>query len=142
MHRRILVAALATLALAACGRDAKITEPTAKTRAWIVNAVGVDSTTGATISTDLDDYVPGTMIRVTGSSWAPNDTVHLNMTESPDVHPDVAQDVVADSTGAFSLDFYQVQDVDLGVTFTLTATGQASGSNVTVLRVTSIGFMG
>ena len=37
-------------------------------------------------------------------------------------------DVVADSAGSFSVHFYDVQDIDLRVQFTLTATGQTSGS--------------
>jgi putative Ig domain-containing protein/PKD domain-containing protein len=128
MQRRTLVAAMAAFALVACGRDANITGPAAKARPSIVNAIGVDSTTGATIATNQDDYVPGEFVHLVGSGWTPNETVHLFMTEDPDTHPDVSQDVVADSTGAFSIHFYDVQQYDLGVTFTLTATGLTSGS--------------
>jgi len=88
----------------------------------------MDSTTGATIETDLDDYAPGGFVYLTGRGWAPNESVHFVMTEDPDVHEDVVADVEADSTGAFSLRFYEVQRSDLGVTFTLTATGNTSGS--------------
>jgi hypothetical protein len=91
-------------------------------------SIGIDAASGATIETNQDDYMPGELVRVTGHGWAQNETVHLDMTEDPDTHGDVTQDVQVDSTGAFDLPFYDVQDHDLGVTFTLTATGQTSGS--------------
>ena len=91
-------------------------------------SIGIDPVSGATIETNQDDYAPGELVRVTGRGWAPNEIVHFDMTEDPDTHGDVAQDVQADSAGAFDVPFYDVQDHDLGVTFTLTATGQSSGS--------------
>jgi hypothetical protein len=94
--------------------------------------MGSDPVTGATIETDQDDYLPGEIIHLVGSGWAANETVHLEMTEDPDTHGDVAEDVQADSTGAFNLRFYDVQEHDLGVEFTLTGTGATSGSVVTV----------
>jgi MBG domain (YGX type)/YDG domain len=95
-------------------------------------AMGSDPVTGATIETDQDDYLPGEIIHLVGSGWAANETVHLDMTEDPDTHGDVAQDVQADSAGAFNIRFYDVQEHDLGVQFTLTGTGNTSGSVVTV----------
>ncbi|HTH65805.1 MAG TPA: PxKF domain-containing protein [Gemmatimonadales bacterium] len=94
----------------------------------LMASIGVDPVSGATIETNQDDYLPGELVRVTGSHWAPGETVHLDMTEDPDTHGDVTQDVPADSAGAFSVPFYDVQDHDLGVTFRLTATGGTSGS--------------
>src|SRR5215211_1117372 len=95
-------------------------------------AIGTDAATGATIETNLDDYAPGGAVSLTGRGWAPNETVHLVMTEDPDRHADVVRDVQADNSGGFSLHFYDVQESDIGVRFTLTGTGATSGSNVTV----------
>jgi K319L-like, PKD domain len=130
--KRMIIAGLLAAAFVACGRDSNITAPPiaspAASRPTALAAVGTDTTTGARIETNQDDYVPGEFVHVDGSGWAPNETVHLVMTEDPDTHPDVSQDVVADSTGAFSIHFYDVEENDLGVTFTLTATGETSGS--------------
>lgn len=94
-------------------------------------SVGTDPVSGATIETNQDDYAPGELVRVSGHGWGLGETVHLEMTEDPDTHGDVTQDVQADSTGAFSVPFYDVEEHDLGVTFTLTATGLTSGSSAT-----------
>ena len=123
--------ALAMLVLAACGRDGAVTAPDAPGALPLVpgvHALGVDSTTGASIETNLDDYMPGEVVHVTGRGWAPGETVRMFMTETPDTHDDVTMDVVADGTGAFDVHFYDVQTHDLGVTFTLTATGLTSNS--------------
>jgi hypothetical protein len=96
-------------------------------------SIGMDPVSGATIETDQDDYVPGQLVHVTGHGWGMGETVHLFMTEDPDTHGDVTQDVQADSSGAFGVPFYDVQDHDLGVTFTLTATGQTSGDSATTV---------
>jgi hypothetical protein len=127
MRRRLFATALLALFVTGCG-DRKITEPRGPAKVSVLAAIGTDPGTGATIETDLDDYLPGGAITVRGRGWAPNETVRLSMTESPDTHPDVSTDVQVDSTGAFVLPFYEVQQSDLGVTFTLTATGLASGS--------------
>ena len=122
--------ALAALFLAACGRDGAITEPVEPTTPPPISggilALGVDSTTGASIETNRDDYSPGEVVHVVGRGWAPGETVNLHMTESPDTHADVDTNVVADGSGGFSIHYYDVQTHDLGVTFTLTATGAAS----------------
>jgi hypothetical protein len=123
--------ALAVVVLAACGRDGAITEPTAPNAvpsSGGILAIGVDSVTGATIETNKDDYSPGEVVHLVGRGWAPGETVTLHMTEEPDTHADVDTSVVADASGGFSMHFYDVQTHDLGVTFTLTATGQASHS--------------
>jgi hypothetical protein len=129
--KQLCTSALAILLIAACGRDGAITEPTvpdALRQAPGVEALGVDTTTGATIETNKDDYIPGEVVHVTGKGWAPGETINLSMTEAPDTHDNVSVDVQADSTGAFSLHYYDVQLHDWGVTFTLTATGTTSGS--------------
>ena len=123
--------ALAMLVLAACGRDGAVTAPDAPGALPLVpgvHALGVDSTTGASIETNMDDYMPGEVVHVAGRGWAPGETVRMFMTETPDTHDDVTMDVVADGTGAFDVHFYDVQTHDLGVTFTLRATGLTSNS--------------
>lgn len=130
--KRAFVSALLAAVVAACGDEKPVTAPSAPSKVRVLAAVGMDSTTGATIETDLDDYAPGGFVYLTGRGWAPNETVHFVMTEDPDVHEDVMADVEADSTGAFSLRFYEVQEADLGVAFTLTATGTTSGSAAVV----------
>jgi len=127
--KRLCRAVLAMLVVAACGRDGAITEPTAPIAPPPgLLALGVDSTTGASIETNKDDYVPGEVVHVVGRGWAPGETVRMFMTEDPDTHANVTMDVAADSTGAFSVHYYDVQVHDLGVTFTLTATGLTSNS--------------
>ena len=123
--------ALAMLVIAACGRDGAVTAPDAPGALPPVPgvfALGVDSMTGASIQTNLDDYMPGEVVHVVGRGWAPGETVRMFMTENPDTHDDVTMDVVADGTGAFSVNYYDVQTHDLGVTFTLRATGLTSNS--------------
>ena len=133
--RRAFVSALLAAAVTACGDDGKVTEPTTATKDAAklgpLTAIGTDSVTGATIETNLDDYLPGGTVSLVGRDWAPNETVHLMMSETPDSHPDVSADVQADSTGGFSVEFYVVQESDFGATFTLTATGETSGSSAT-----------
>jgi hypothetical protein len=95
-------------------------------------AIGTDPRTGASLETNQDDYSPGEVVHLIGSGWAPNETIHLFMSEEPDTHGDVSRDVIADSSGRFAIHFYDVQAHDVGVLFTLTGTGETSGSTVTV----------
>ena len=132
--RHMCTMLLLSLLCVACGGDGSISAPEQDRGAQgPMLATGTDPITGATIVTDKDDYAPGEIVHLTGSAWAPGETVHLVMTEMPDTHADVVQDVTADSAGGFSLHFYDVQTHDLGVTFTLTATGGTSGSSATVV---------
>ena len=121
-----------SLALAACSQEpAVVTAPGGPLGPLL--AIGTDPVSGARIETNKDDYAPGEIVHLTGSGWAANETVALFMTEEPNTHPDISSQVVADSAGAFSLHFYDVQEHDLGVTFTLTATGLTSGSTATAV---------
>jgi hypothetical protein len=123
--------ALVALVVAACGGEVGITEPVAPTAPPMsggILALGVDSITGASIETNKDDYSPGEVVHLVGRGWAAGETVNLHMTEAPNTHADVDTNVVADASGGFDIHFYDVQPHDFGVTFTLTATGQTSGS--------------
>lgn len=129
-------AALMVLALA-CG-DGDLTAPPDVSTPRVPQAsgdalaIGTDATTGATLETDKDDYAPGEVVHLRGSGWAAGESINLHMTESPDTHGDVDTTVVADTQGAFDIHFYDVQQHDLGVTFTLVGTGATSRSSVTV----------
>jgi hypothetical protein len=130
MRHRTLASVLLAAFVAACGGDGKVTAPE-RPRIAVSASIGTDPVTGATIETNQDDYMPGEIVHVDGRGWAPNETVNLFMSEDPDTHEDVSLDVQADSTGAFSVHFYDVQEYDVGVTFTMTATGSTSGSKAT-----------
>jgi hypothetical protein len=123
----------AMLLVTSCGNEPATLSESGRPVTGPSFALGIDPVSGATIETNQDDYFPGELVHVVGHGWAANETVHLAMTEEPDTHDDVAQDVVADSAGDFSIHFYDVQEYDLGVTFTLTATGQTSGSRATAV---------
>ncbi|HZY10938.1 MAG TPA: hypothetical protein VFF29_07265, partial [Bacteroidota bacterium] len=81
----------------------------------------------ATVTTDKLDYMPGEHVIVSGSGWAPGETVSLLFEESPYIHPPQTLYTVADGAGNISNSDYLIEDHDLGQTFTLTATGLSSG---------------
>src|SRR5688500_10796117 len=97
--------ALVALVVAACGGDVGITEPVAPTApppmSGGILALGVDSTTGASIETNKDDYSPGEVVHLVGRGWAAGETVNLHMTEAPNTHADVDTNVVADTSSRF-----------------------------------------
>src|SRR5688572_2221700 len=75
MNKRVLAMAVVATLVAACGGESGITAPSAPLKPTVLNAVGVDSNTGATIETSKDDYVPGEVVHLTGRGWAPNEIV-------------------------------------------------------------------
>ena len=82
---------------------------------------------GATVTTDKTDYQPGQTAIITGSGWKPGETVSLVLHREPTTAADTGLSSVADRNGNFTNNNYVVAQYDLGVTFTLTATGQTSG---------------
>ncbi|HXE74729.1 MAG TPA: kelch repeat-containing protein [Candidatus Xenobia bacterium] len=82
----------------------------------------------ATVKTDKEDYLPGETAIVSGSGWTPGEAVTLVYHEDadPPIHPDVVSIVLADAAGNIS-DGYLLEAHDRGVTYYLSATGQASG---------------
>ena len=128
----VRVAMCLALALAACSNEPTVVSSPDRPTGPLL-AIGTDPVSGARIETNKDDYAPGEIVHLTGSGWAANETIALFMSEEPDTHDDVTTQVVADSTGAFSMHFYDVAEHDLGVTFTLTATGLTSGSRATAV---------
>jgi hypothetical protein len=100
------------------------------TRVVLVTAAGEPSDPNiAAVSTDKDDYQPGDTITVTGAGWEPGETVSLLFHEEidPQVHPDKVLSAVADADGHLFNHEYEVEESDLGVRFTLVASGQTSG---------------
>ena len=122
------------LFLAACG-DAPTGVSGYSNNAGIIRiqtATGTDSTTGATLETDQDDYFPGDSVQIVGTGWAPGETVGFHLTRQPQTSADNDWTVTADASGGFTTGFLVVE-TDLGVTFTLTGTGPTSGSVATVV---------
>src|SRR5919198_1447046 len=81
----------------------------------------------ATVATDQPDYAPGQTVVITGSGWEPGETVVLVLHEDPQVDPDLQLTAVADANGDFTNGDFIVDVFDIGVTFTVTATGTSSG---------------
>lgn len=132
-HAALLSAAAAAftaLGVAACS-DQLVT-PEALGPGKPLAAMGTDPVSGASIETNKDHYVPGEVVHLVLKGWAPDEDVRLVMTEDPDTHGDVEVTVTVDGNGEWNGHFYDVEEHDWGVTFTLTATGLVSGSEVTV----------
>src|SRR5438128_5778567 len=81
----------------------------------------------ATVATDKADYAPGENVVITGSGWEPGETVNLVLYEDPALDPPLQLTAVADANGDFMNADFIVDVFDIGVTFTLTATGDPSG---------------
>src|SRR2546422_6229380 len=107
-------------------------------QSWLSKAaLGVDSAgllaalstyaTAATVATDQADYHPGQTVTITGSGWEPGETVDMVLYEDPPLDPDLELTSVADANGDFTNTDFIVDVFDIGVTFTLTATGLSSG---------------
>src|SRR5438876_5009495 len=81
----------------------------------------------ATVATDKADYAPGENVVITGSGWEPGETVVLILHEDPELDPDLQLTAFANENGDFTNTDFTVDVFDIGVTFTLTATGSSSG---------------
>src|SRR5512143_40630 len=77
----------------------------------------------ATVQTNRLDYYPGENVVISGSGWQPGEIVSLLLRETPPLDPDLTLYAQADAEGNFvNAEFYT--DIhDIGVAFTLTATG-------------------
>ena len=119
------------------------------TRVVLVTAAGEPSDPGiATVSTDKEDYTPGDTVAVSGAGWEPGETVSLLFHEevSPPIHPDETLSAVADEQGHIFNREYGIDSTDIGIRFTLTATGQTSGRSAqatfTDNKVLDVAFAG
>ncbi|TMA99855.1 MAG: hypothetical protein E6J70_12085 [Deltaproteobacteria bacterium] len=81
----------------------------------------------ATVATDQPDYQPGQTVTITGIGWEPGETVDMVLQDDPPLDPDLELTSVADANGDFTNTDFTVDVFDIGVTFTLTATGLSSG---------------
>jgi len=91
-------------------------------------------TSGPTVTTDQSDYPPGGTVYITGSGFAPGETVTNQVLHIPDIADNVTSPahqpwtVTADENGNFSTTWYVPLDQDeAGATLQLTATGKTSG---------------
>lgn len=119
-----IVAAVALAALAsACSDAARPTAPELPPPTIAMDEV----VTGATVTTDKADYAPGETVTITGAGFAANELVDLSLVEDAEHHEPRTWTVTADDNGGFVDASFAPEEHDLGVTFTVTATGQTSG---------------
>src|SRR5262245_57861678 len=90
--------------------------------------VSVASAGAATVATEYPDYAPGEAVLITGTDWLPGETVSILLQEDPPNCPDHMRLAIAGDDGSFSTSEFTTDEHDLGVTFTVTATGELSGS--------------
>jgi uncharacterized repeat protein (TIGR01451 family) len=131
--RRALLFCVAIAFAIACGDD--LTEPISDPTALTPPRVAFATTTtenGLTISTDKDDYAPGETVRFTGSGWLPGDVLDIVLTDDPLTHDPHRWSVNVAEDGTFQDATYVVDEGDLNVKFTLTATSRATGQSLTV----------
>ena len=77
----------------------------------------------ATLTSDKPDYHPGETVTLYGTGFQPGEAVTMVLVDTPANHDPVYLTAVADDAGNFTNSSYVVQESDLGVTFTVTATG-------------------
>lgn len=97
------------------------------TRVVLVTTAGEPSEAIATIRTDREDYAPGDTVTITGTGWAPGETVVMQLHEDPLVHGDRTLSAVADTEGKIFNNNFTPEEHDFGVRFVLTAVGESSG---------------
>jgi large repetitive protein len=129
-----LTGALVAVLVASCS-DNDVTEPTSRSAAVPahiqVAAATASTSSGASFTTDKDDYLPGDTLKLAGTGWQPGDSLDIHLDEVPENHPPLDWTVGVDESGGFRDSSYVVQESDLGVTFALTATSRATGESAT-----------
>src|SRR6266545_2526074 len=125
----VLLVPIALLFAVSCQKDANknLMGPAPKGTAHIPNFVTVQSTSGASFTTDKDDYAPGETVNLSGAGWQANDVLDILLDETPRNHDPVSWTITVDENHGFTDASYVVQESDLGVTFTITATSRATG---------------
>ncbi len=81
----------------------------------------------ATVATQYPDYAPGQTVVISGSGWQPGETVAIMLHEDPTMCPNRQLTAMADANGDIRDDEFVVDQHDIGVTFTVMATGLSSG---------------
>src|SRR2546426_6840862 len=93
-----------------------------------LQSAAVLSSSSASVTTDKLDYAPGQIVTITGRGWQAGEAVSIVLHEkSPTEEEEETASAVADANGNFTSIEYAPDLLDVGVTYTLTATGQASG---------------
>ena len=82
---------------------------------------------GATIATDKSDYPPGHIVTFRGHGWAAGEPVAIVLERHPRVHAAALLRSVADASGHIVNSEFAPANYDLGVRFSVTATGAVSG---------------
>jgi large repetitive protein len=82
---------------------------------------------GPTVWTNKNDYMPGEMVVMLGSGWEPGETVDLRLNGTPVLHGERSFTTVADALGDLEFTGFRPDELDIGVSFSLRATGQSSG---------------
>src|SRR5206468_7523306 len=95
--------------------------------ALLLGVVSVSAAHSATVTTNKTEYVPGEIVVVTGSGYLPGETVTITLQESPPIDTHGPYSSTANGAGSFVNSSFIPNSADVGVTFTLTATGQTSG---------------
>ena len=90
------------------------------------------STSAASVATDKSDYLPGETVTITGSGWQAGETVSLTIVENDGDEPWYSS-ALADDSGNINNSAFVIQTHDLGVSFTVTATGGSSGQTATAV---------
>ena len=132
--RGLLLGSVALLVAVSCQNDRKnLVGPAPQGKAHIPVSFSSATTTasGATFTTDKDDYAPGDTLKLAGGGWQAGDSLDILLDETPQNHPPVSWAVGVDSSGRFRDSSYVVQESDLGVTFALTATSRKTGETAT-----------
>jgi hypothetical protein len=80
-----------------------------------------------TIQTDQADYPPGTTVNITGSGFAPGETVAITLVESPLIDTHGPYTAIADANGNISDSSFATDAHDENVRFWLSAVGGQSG---------------
>ena len=93
---------------------------------FLLGPVAVQAS-AATVATQYPDYAPGQTVVISGSGWQPGETVAIMLHEDPTMCPNRQLTAMADANGDIRDDEFVVDQHDIGVTFTVMATGLSSG---------------
>ena len=130
MLKRLVLGSVALLFATSCQNDGhqNLAGPTLKGLAHIPSySVSTTTESGASFTTDKDDYSPGETVNLLGTGWVPADVLDIHLDVTPPNHPPVDWTITVDDDGNFTDGTYEVQESDAGATLTITATSRATG---------------
>ncbi|MBC6610420.1 T9SS type A sorting domain-containing protein [Hymenobacter sp. BT507] len=101
-------------------------------KGWLVLLLSLCSAVSAfaqaaTVYTDKADYLPGDVVTIEGNGWQAGEQVKLEIDHSTISHGNTVLSATADDNGHILNTEYVIQDIHLGESFTLAATGLSSG---------------